>query len=211
ERAVETVLGSYLEAVSVETIDSLADRLDSLQVGTVSFFAAGGATTSQAVDGGRLLARVRGPAAISAMLSGIIAVDNLAEALARRPTLLSGESVITRDGIWIGRDWLRVSRDKDVHAGVISREQEMRELREAVAAAEQRRDELVAQAADARAQLASLEARRDALQAESNRLHRAHSDLNAQVGSLQAQSEPNASRVRKIAEESAAHDRDTPA
>src|SRR5690606_5329175 len=70
ERAVETVLGSYLEAVSVETIDSLADRLDSLQVGTVSFFAAGGATTSQAVDGGRLLARVRGPAAISAMLSG---------------------------------------------------------------------------------------------------------------------------------------------
>ncbi|PZN32990.1 MAG: chromosome segregation protein SMC, partial [Proteobacteria bacterium] len=208
ERAVETVLGSYLEAVSVETIDSLADRLDSLQVGTVSFFAAGGATTSQAVDGGRLLARVRGPAAISAMLSGIIAVDNLAEALARRPTLLSGESVITRDGIWIGRDWLRVSRDKDVHAGVISREQEMRELREAVAAAEQRRDELVAQAADARAQLASLEARRDALQAESNRLHRAHSDLNAQVGSLKAQSEQTASRVRKIAEESAVLERD---
>ncbi len=67
-----------------------------------------------------------------ALLSGIIAVDSLNEALAKRPTLLAGESVITRDGIWFGRDWLRVSRDKDVHAGVIGREKEMRELREAV-------------------------------------------------------------------------------
>ena len=40
ERAVETVLGSYLESVSVDAIDSIATRLDSLQVGSVSFFAA---------------------------------------------------------------------------------------------------------------------------------------------------------------------------
>jgi chromosome segregation protein len=128
ERAVETVLGSYLEAVSVDTIDAIANRLESLQVGAVSFFSSGG-TSAQVVDGGRLLARVQGPAAISALLTGIIAVDTLPEALDKRRTLLSGESVITRDGVWIGRDWLRVSRDKDVHAGVIGREKEMRSLR----------------------------------------------------------------------------------
>ena len=32
--------------------------------------------------------------------------------------------MITRDGIWIGPDWLRVSRDRDVHDGVIEREQD---------------------------------------------------------------------------------------
>ena len=35
ERAVETVLGSYLEAVSVDAIDAIAGQLDSLQVGSV--------------------------------------------------------------------------------------------------------------------------------------------------------------------------------
>ena len=60
ERAVETVLGSYLEAVSVDTIDAIANRLESLQVGAVSFFSSGGAS-AQKVDGGRLLARVQGP------------------------------------------------------------------------------------------------------------------------------------------------------
>ena len=197
ERAVETVLGSYLEAVSVDAIDSIATKLDSLQVGSVSFFSHGG-HTPQAVDSARLLAKVQGPAAVSALLSGIIAVDTLNEALAKRPELLSGESVITRDGIWFGRDWLRVSRDKDVHAGVIGREKEMRELRDAVDAAEQRRDSLQEQIAEAREGVANLEGRRDSLQAEVNRLHRAQSELGSQVAALRAKVEQNAERVRKI-------------
>jgi len=207
ERAVETVLGSYLEAVSVDAIDAIATKLDSLQVGSVSFFSEGGAT-SHAVDAGRLLAKVQGPAAVSALLSGIIAVDSLNEALAKRPTLLSGESVITRDGIWIGRDWLRVSRDKDVHAGVIGREKEMRELREAVDAAEQRRDSLQEQIAEARERIADLEGRRDSLQADVNRLHRALSELSSQLASLRAKVEQNAERVRKINAETAEIDAD---
>ncbi len=202
ERAVETVLGSYLEAVSVDAIDSIATRLDSLQVGAVSFFSDGG-STPQNVDTARLLAKVQGPAAIGALLSGIIAVDSLGEALAKRPTLLSGESVITRDGLWIGRDWLRVSRDKDVHAGVIGREKEMRDLRESVEAAEQLRDSLQDQIAQARERVAALESRRDSLQQDVNRLHRAHSELSAQAASLRAKVEQNAERGRKIEEETA--------
>jgi len=202
ERAVETVLGSYLESVSVDAIDSIATRLDSLQVGSVSFYSEGG-SVSTAVDSGRLLARVQGPAAISALLTGIIAVDSLQEALAQRHTLLNGESVITRDGIWIGRDWLRVSRDKDVHAGVIGREKQMRELREAVSAAEERQESLQAQAAEARERLVELEGRRDTLQAEVNRLHRSQSELSAQAASLQSKAEQTAERVRKIEAETA--------
>src|SRR5262245_1772684 len=195
ERAVETVLGSYLEAVSVDAIDAIAGQLDSLQIGSVSFFASGG-TSTQSVDAGRLLARVQGPAAISALLTGIIAVDTLAEALDKRRTLLSGESVITRDGVWIGREWLRVSRDKDVHAGVIGREKEMRALRDVVQAAEHQREAVQAELADSRARLSALEQQREILQGEVNRLHRAHSDLSAQVSSLRTKAEQTAERVR---------------
>jgi chromosome segregation protein len=207
ERAVETVLGSYLEAVSVDAIDAIAGRLDTLQVGALSFFAAGGAST-QAVDANRLLARVKGPAAISALLTGIIAVDTLQEALEKRRTLLSGESVITRDGVWIGREWLRVSRDKDVHAGVIGREQEMRTLRESVAAAEERREAIEADLGAARTQLAERERRREGLQAEVNRLHRAHSELNAQISALRTKIEQTSERAQRIAAETEELERD---
>ncbi len=202
ERAVETVLGSYLEAVSVDTIDSIATQLESLQVGAVTFFTEGGTATHD-VDSGRLLARVQGPAAITPLLTGIIAVDTLAEALARRPTLLNGESLITPDGIWIGHDWLRVSRDKDVHAGVIGREKEMRQLRDSVAAGEARRDALQDEIGAARARLADLETRRDSLQGEVNRAHRAHSDLIAQARALQSKVQQNAERMAHINTETA--------
>jgi chromosome segregation protein len=207
ERAVETVLGSYLEAVSVDTIDSIANRLESLQVGAVSFFSSGGASTQQ-VDGGRLLARVQGPAAISALLTGIIAVDSLPEALEKRRTLLSGESVITRDGVWIGREWLRVSRDKDVHAGVIGREKEMRALRDVVADAQKQRDAVQAELVDSRAKLAEHEQRRDSHQQEVNRLHRVAGDANAQMGALRTKSEQTAERVKRIGAETEELERD---
>jgi chromosome segregation protein len=200
ERAVETVLGSYLEAVGVDTIDSIAGRLDGLTMGSVSFFAQNGSNTSE-TDSRRLLARVQGPAAISALLTGIVAVDSLHEALAMRQNLADGESVITRDGVWIGREWLRVSRDKDVHEGVIEREKEMRDLREAVATAEAQLESVRGQLDEARSQLSEQEHLRDSLQGEVNRLHRAHSEVSAQIASLRTKAEQTAERVRRIGEE----------
>src|SRR5690606_12419472 len=151
---------------------------------------------------------VQGPAAISAMLTGIIAVDTLSEALERRHTLADGESVITRDGVWIGRDWLRVSRDEDVHAGVIEREKEMRELRESVRAAEERLAAGQAGVAATRESLTEQEQRRDELQAEVNGLHRTHSELRAQISALRTKAEQTAERVRRIEEEISDIDRD---
>ena len=46
-----------------------------------------------------------------------------------RRGLSAGQSVVTRDGIWLGADWLRLSRDPDPHTGVIEREESLRELR----------------------------------------------------------------------------------
>src|SRR5690606_1096429 len=112
------------------------------------------------------------------------------------------------DGVWIGRDWLRVSRDQDVHAGVIEREKQMRELRESVADAEARRDSSQLELANAREQLAAQEQRRDELQAEVNRLHRAHSELSAQIGALRTKAEQTAERARRIGAEVEEIDRD---
>jgi chromosome segregation protein len=197
ERAVETVLGSYLEAVCVDQLDEIAAQLSSLEAGTVTFVSR--AEPSREASG--LLAHVRGPGAIAELMRGIIAVDTLPEALARRDSLAPGESLITRDGIWIGRHWLRVSRDQDVHAGVIQREQEMRMLRADLERAQAQKDELEAELATTRERVRELEQQRDAAQANVNRLHRQHTESNVQLNALRAQADQKTERLRQLTAE----------
>jgi chromosome segregation protein len=197
ERAVETVLGAYLEAVCVDGLDAVADLIDGLQVGQVSFItpAAGGSVTG-------LAAKVTGTNGVPSLLSSIHAVDSLGEALSRRASLQPGESVITRDGVWIGRDWLRVSRDKDEHAGVIGREGELRKLRDAVREAEAAVANLEQSLEEARAGVKRTEDDRDDLQAEVNRLHRTHLDSKSQLDSLRARAQQTADRLQRLTTES---------
>ena len=55
-------------------------------------------------------------------------IKDLDQALAKRNQLAAHESIISQDGIWLGRDWLRVARGVDEKAGVLQREQEIKDL-----------------------------------------------------------------------------------
>src|SRR5690606_3285395 len=67
ERAVETVLGAYLQAVTVESLDPVADGLPELTDGGV-VLVENTAAANPAAPPGSLLAHVRGPAAVAALL-----------------------------------------------------------------------------------------------------------------------------------------------
>ncbi|MCE9680814.1 chromosome segregation protein SMC [Halomonas alkalisoli] len=54
-----------------------------------------------------LAARVRGAGAASAWLGAIHCVENDAQAWGERESLAAGESLITPQGLWLGRDWIR--------------------------------------------------------------------------------------------------------
>ena len=198
ERAVETVLGGYLEAVCVPGLDPVAPLLGGLKAGNVSFV-----TESEAGAGspGHLSSRVRGPAALTSLLGSVRAVEHLDEALRLRSSLQSGESVITRDGVWLGEHWLRVSRGEDPHAGVIEREKELRAMREALAVADTRQGESQAALERARAELKELDVARDGAQASVNRLHRGHVEAQGAHDSLRARAEQAAERLLRLAHE----------
>ena len=132
---IVSVLGAYLEAVCIEGVDAVADVLDGLraQVTFVSLLAPAVATTGAPRPAASLLSHVDGPTVLVSLLSEVTAVESLTEALAMRERLRPGESVITRNGVWIGRHWLRVSRDANAHEGVLEREQELARLRPEIA------------------------------------------------------------------------------
>jgi chromosome segregation protein len=206
ERAVETALGDYLEAVAVESFDGLEGALQGFAGGSVSFIDTGGGVASGGA--GTLAARVRGPAAVVGLLEGIRTSDSLGSALQLRGSLGRGESVITRSGEWLGPDWLRVNRGSDAHAGVIEREHRLKSLRLAA----QETDAEVHGAEQAIAGLrqrgAEAERRRDVAQAQIQSAHRQHAELRAQLEALRARLEEAALRRTRLEAEAAEVERE---
>jgi chromosome segregation protein len=201
ERAVETVLGDYLEAVQVEALEPLAASLASLGGGSVGFFE--NSAAGSVAHAGTLAAYVKGPQGTLALLARVRTSDSLAGALRQRGTLAPGESLITAAGEWIGRDWLRVNRGGDTHAGVLEREHRLKGLRERSGAADQSVSALEQQILALRAQGAVAEQHRDAAQSRIQSAHREHADLRGRVEALRARFEEAALRRTRIETEQA--------
>ena len=211
--AVETALGDYLEAVCVERLDDLAAPLERLARGRVALVEHGSASVDSGApaSNGALAAKVSGPPAVLAQLAGVLTAESLTEALERRATLAAGQSVITRGGEWLGRDWLRISRGVDHHLGVIEREHRLKGLRAAVETAEahvgQAEDRLTA----VRESLAQAETERDAAQSGIQAAHRRHADITGQLEAARARGKETAQRLQRIEAETAEHTREVAA
>jgi len=210
ERAVETVLGSYLEAVCVDGLESVTALLPSFQSGHLAVVSAveGGGVHSGAVhtDAGgdpSLLAKIQGTTVLASVLAPVLTAESLQEALQIQPRLRAGESVVTRDGIWLGAEWLRVSRDADAHAGVIEREEVLRDIRSDVAALAEQLRQHEQRLELTRERVRDHEDHRDRLQTEVNRLHREHVDRKAEHDAAQNR---RAEAERRLAQLETEHD-----
>jgi len=197
ERAVETVLGSYLEAVCVDGLDSVTDLLASFDGGYLAVVSTA-ASPNAVRDAASLQAKVQGTSALASVLSSVYTAETLPEALKLRHQLKAGASVVTRDGIWLGQDWLRVSRDADPHTGVIEREESLREIRTQVAGLEDEVKELETRLEATRERVREHEDRRERFQTDVNRLHREHVDRRAELHAAQARTEDATRRLYKI-------------
>jgi chromosome segregation protein len=199
ESAVETALGDYLEALSVERIEALAGALDEFTTGRLALIEEGG--SQGRADEQTLAAKVEGPVAVVQQLAHILTAETLAQALARRGSLEPGWSIMTRRGEWVGRDWLRIARGADAHTGVIEREHRLKELRGAFDAASERARALEAHLAGVRQSLAEAESERNAAQSKIQGAHRSHADLLGQLEAARARSQEAGLRRARIEEE----------
>ncbi len=197
ERAVETVLGSYLEAICVDGLDSVTDLLASFDGGQLVVVSVNQASGG-AHDSASLQAKVQGAPILSSVLSTVFAADTLVEALRVRRGLKAGESVVTRDGVWLGSDWLRLSRDQDPRTGVIEREESLRAIRLRAGGLAEEVKALEKQLEISRERVREFEDGRERLQADVNRLHREHVDRRAEFDAAQARNEDAARRLIQL-------------
>ena len=201
ERAVETVLGDYLEAVCVDGLDELSGALEKLGDARLTVFetaAAMGGTPSAGGAAGSLAAHVRGPQTVAGMLASVQTAGTLAEALSRRRRLRADESIVTRGGEWVAQHWLRVRRGEQAHSGVIERETRLKSLRVEQDGAEQRVRAIEAEIHRARERLIGAEAQRDGAQSRIQLAHREHADLLGQLEATRARQHESLLRRERL-------------
>jgi len=196
ERAVETVLGYHLEAVCVDRFADDAEEFASLAGGSLSFVEK--AATAGTAASGSLLAKVRSPLSLDDWLGQVRTADDLPTALAMRSRLDAGESVITRDGLWFGRHWLRVIRGEDERAGVLARAQELKHRQAELAVIEREVAAKTAHQERAQRRRRELEAQREELQDELNQAHAQEADLRARQQSARDRLQQLAQRTVQL-------------
>jgi chromosome segregation protein len=118
EAAVEHVLSGLLQAPLLPDWTSM---LQSQPAGPKAGALLLHGESGFADDAGTLAAKVQGPAAVLDWLSHICVAADAQEAIRIAALLSPGGSVITPDGVWRGRSWLRYPRLDPAHSGVIAR------------------------------------------------------------------------------------------
>ncbi|MEZ5673096.1 MAG: chromosome segregation protein SMC [Thiotrichaceae bacterium] len=190
ERAVEIVLNRALQAWCVTDLDSFTTALQQLPKGNLQLFEITeniSQTDKNSVNFIPLLTKIRCAFPLDSLLSGVCVAENLAQALQQREYLKEYQSIITPQGFWIGRHWLRVE-DTDEKAGMLERDKEIQQ----VAVKLQTLDAMVVKLTR------ELEQKRFNLreQEDSRTTAQQHAtDLQKHYGSLQAQ---HSSRVTKL-------------
>ena len=200
EVAAETVLGSYLQAVEVDDVAGNIGLLDDFKKGELLLI---GKTGQAAASGtkARLLSDLVSGDAVQALLGNIYAAETLAEAVALQPSLTAIESVVTRDGIWLGNNWLRVARDKDATAGVLKRKQELVSIDEQRQALDKQISELETQRQTNETQLHMLEAQRQEIAASVAEQQSGYADLRSKLSGYKVQIEQLNARKERAEKE----------
>jgi chromosome segregation protein len=116
-RAIESVLGDSLRSICVEGIQDVSALLGDLPEGNLALLdvsADSSSEASSALSSGLsllpLTSKLSGDWKLDDLLTGIYAASSLTEALEQRAALSNGQSIITADGIWLGKSWVQVNQ-----------------------------------------------------------------------------------------------------
>lgn len=211
EAAVELVLGTNVQAIVVANVTEFAEKLENLRQGHLMLLD-GTASPPPAKDSLPALASfVRGN--MGSLANGVLAAESTAEALAARPNLEPGQSIVTRDGLWLGPDWIRLERKSAVtnedqapeaataSIGAIRSTQELAARQAAADAADAQLASAEQQLAEARQAAAELDGEREALRTR-------HAHATASLGKLRTdyelrrqRAEEATARGQRLAEE----------
>lgn len=199
EKAIEAVLGDFLDAVCVDDFDELSKKLGSLPQAGVNVVRDGVEEdkNSKEQDEKWLATMVSSRAGIAELMHGVTICETTEEAFDARDSLKPGESIVTREGLWMGRHWLCVRSD-DGNGSVLERQEELDTLQEQVKLLKQDIAALETDHEQHKQQVVERENNRDKLQTLINTRHREISTIAGKIESTRSQIDQAGERAAKV-------------
>lgn len=208
EKAVEIVLNQRLQAIGVEDLESLTSLLNQVEQGSVTLLQLN--NQAKVINNNLLASKIKSSWPVASLLAGIYYAESLAEAWQQRETLAEHESIITADGVWLGKSWTHLHRVTEVTTGLIARERELHKVTADIAIVktqvaqqeqliedlqnrlhelEQQREQVQQQLNDSKNQTAQTNAQLQIKQAKLQQLQQRSQELERDITELQQQQE----------------------
>ena len=184
QQAADAVLAPFLRALVVST-----------EIGGISLENATAADLSLIEKGaGR---RVEDPSSLahyvtstdtdlSALVEHVCVVEDVQAALSMRASLSGGQIAVTRDGVLVGANWIRLPGSQSRNLGLLGREEEIRSLESRVTALDEQLEQTSRQVDRLRSELSEQETRRNQLNQALSRVNREHADMQNRLGQMEA-------------------------
>jgi len=136
EHAVEMVLGFYLDGVIVDDVTSYLTQLKAPFDGQLTLLSQPDDSEINKTAGDeKLSSKLKSDIPAKFLLENICLSESHEDAVAQQAKLGPHESVITKDGVWLGPNWVRIVGETDsTQSGMISREHEIKEIKDLIAA-----------------------------------------------------------------------------
>ena len=187
ETAIETVLGKQLEAIQLDDFSSLDEALAQRPNGAFTLYANQLAEKADAtrLSPQHLASKVQQPSSLQSLLANVFYADNLEHALQQQAGLKTGESIITRDGSWVGTNWLQFNSEDTLRDGVLARQKEIETLQAQIEALKEDLSISEEQLESTQEQQVELEAQKTAVQNQLNEQHRQQSETRSAISTLE--------------------------
>ncbi len=207
DTAVETVLGSYLEAICIESADQVIPGLQRLTDESLTLVETKSVGATSVADSARwatevaptnLLDKVKAPWDLSNLLAGVYCADDAETARTLSVQLKAHESVITPDGTWFGSGWIKIIRAKDSKTGVLQREKELRLLKQRQEDLHSEIEAFEDQLESAETGLKDAEVQRESIQQQDNNLGAELSVKSAEFSAHSARLEHQQRRLEQV-------------
>tara|TARA_R110000824_G_scaffold288508_3_gene476783 strand:- start:112188 stop:115715 length:3528 start_codon:yes stop_codon:yes gene_type:complete len=205
ELALETVLGKHMQAVCVDNFSALEGLLGSFENGLLHFVETNNshapnpsANSAAVLKDKALKSKVSSGKNIDSLLDGIYVADSLSQALALRTELLSHESIVTKDGIWLGSGWLRISKGFDEEAGMLKRQEEIKNLAVAIEQLNKKIELNTAESETLQQELSKLETAKEAYLDQVSALNKEAANYNAERSAARVKVEQVTQRNQRI-------------
>ena len=200
--AVEIVLARYIQDICVDDVAGYTEKFGKLKSGHAGIV---GAERFVDVDVHSrfpsLADKINGSFPLKHLLAAVYVAEDYDTAIAMRPNLTGHESVITRDGIWAGINWLHIYHDQDETAGLLSREKDIQKLRDELNQSTKALKKLENNVKTSQAEVEQAEQQLASIQTKLNKQQEVLSEHRAALASDQTQLEQSEVRSERIQEE----------